>query len=150
MQLNCLIFEFDYCSYFNIFKTFMLFSKNSFDLCFILNFVFIEFIDLLNQFTSFTQDLNQFKKLILWKTLNFKSNNLFIFSFNVVTKSLISFKSLNKSKTSTNIVMIDVVDFYKLDFRKNKTANVKCYFIIIFKIDDALTTYRVKNDLKVF
>ena len=27
---------------------------------------------------------------------------------------------------------------------------MKCYFIIMFKIDDALTIYRVKNDLKVF
>ena len=150
IQSNCLIFEFDRCSYFDIFKTFMFFSKNLFDLRFISNLVFIEFVDLSDQFTSFTQDSNQFKKLILRKTLNFKLNNLFILSFNVVTKKLTLFKSLNKSKISTNIVMIDVIVFYKLNFRKNKTANVKCYFIIIFKIDDALTIYRVKNDLKIF
>ena len=27
---------------------------------------------------------------------------------------------------------------------------MKCYFMMIFKIDDALTIYRVKNDLKIF
>ena len=44
--------------------------KDLFDLRFISNFVFIEFINLFDQFTSFTQDSNQFKKLILKKTLN--------------------------------------------------------------------------------
>ena len=48
-----------------------------------------------------------------------------------------------------DIVMIDVIIFYKLNFQKNKTADVKCYFITIFEIDDALTIYRVKNDLKI-
>ena len=46
--------------------------------------------------------------------------------------------------------MIDVVVFYKLNFRKNKVTDVKCYFMMMFEIDDALTIYRVKNDLKVF
>ena len=128
----------------------MLSFKNSFDFCFILNFIFIKSVDSLNRFTSFTQDLNQFKKLTLKKTLSFKSNNSFISSFNVVTKKSISFKLLNKSKISTNIVMIDVIVFYKLNFRKNKTTNVKYCFMIIFEIDDALTIYRVKNDLKIF
>ena len=150
MQLNRLIFEFDRCNYFDVFKAFISFLKNSFDLRFTLNFVFIKFVDSLNRFTSFTQDSNQFKKSTLKKTLSFKSNNSFIFSFNIVMKESISFKSLNKSRISTNIVMIDVVVFYKLNFRKNKTANVKYYFIIMFEIDDALTIYRVKNDLKVF
>ena len=95
------------------------------------------------------RDLNQFKKSTLKKTLNFKLNNSFISSFNMITKKSISFKSLNKSKISTNIVMINVVIFYKLNFRKNKTINVKYYFMIMFEIDDALTTYRVKNDLKI-
>ena len=149
MQSNRLIFELDHYSHFDVFKTFMSFLKNSFDLRFILNSVFIEFVNSSDRFTSFTQDSNQFKKSILKKTLNFKSNNSFIFSFNVVTKKSISFKSSNKLKTSTNIVMIDVVVFYKLNFRKNKTANVKYYFMIMFKIDDALTIYRVKNDLKI-
>ena len=80
--------------------------------------------------------------------LSFRSKNSFFFSFNIITKKSISFKSLNKSKTLTNIVMIDVIVFYKLNFRKNKTTNVKCYFMIIFEIDDALTIYRVQNDLK--
>ena len=150
MQSNCLIFESDRCSHFNVFKTFMFSLKNSFDLRFILNFVFIEFVNSLNRFTSFTQDSNQFKKSILKKTLNFKSNNLFIFSFNVVTKKSTSFELLNKSRISTNIIMIDVIAFYKLNFRKNKATNVKCYFMMMFEIDDALTIYRVKNDLKVF
>ena len=46
--------------------------------------------------------------------------------------------------------MIDIVVFYKLNSRKNKTTNVKCYFMTMFEIDDALTIYRVKNDLKIF
>ena len=150
IQSNCLIFEFDRCNHFDIFKTFMFSLKNSFDLRFILNLVSIKFVNLSDRFTSFTQDLNQFKKSILKKTLNFKLNNSFIFSFNVVIKKLILFESLNKSKILTNIVMIDVVAFYKLNFRKNKTTNVKYYFMMMFEIDDALTIYRVKNDLKVF
>ena len=150
MQSNCLIFEFDRCSHFDAFKTLMSSLKNSFDLRFISNFVFIEFVDSSNRFTPLTQDSNQFKKSTLRKTLSFKSNNSFTSSFNVVTKKLISFESLNKSKTSTNIVMIDAVAFYKLNFRKNKTTDVKCYFITMFEIDDALTIYRVKNDLKIF
>ena len=48
-----------------------------------------------------------------------------------------------------NIVMIDIVVFYKLNFRKNKAINVKYYFMIIFEIDNALTIYYVKNDLKI-
>ena len=150
MQSNCLIFEFDRYNHYNVFKTFMFSLKNSLDLRFISNFVFIEFVDLLNRFTSFTQDSNQFKKSTLKKTLNFKSNNLFIFSFNIVIKKSISFESLNKLKILMNIIIIDIVAFYKLNFRKNKTTNVKCYFIIIFKIDNALTIYRVKNNLKIF
>ena len=54
MQLNRLIFEFDCCNHFNVFKTFMFSLKNSLDFRFILNFIFIEFVDSLNQFTSFT------------------------------------------------------------------------------------------------
>ena len=77
-------------------------------------------------------------------------NNSFTSSFNVITKKLILFELLNKSKISTNIVIIDIVVFYKLNFRKNKTTSVKCYFIIIFEINDALTIYRVKHDLKIF
>ena len=150
MQSNCLIFEFNRCNYFDVFKTLMSSLKNLLDFYFISNSVFIEFVDSLNRFTSLTQDSNQFKKLTLKKTLNFKLNNSFTFSFNVVTKKLISFKLLNKLKISTNIVMIDVVVFYKLNFRKNKITDVKCYFMIIFKINDALTIYRVKNDLKIF
>ena len=150
MQSNYLIFEFDCCNHFDAFKTFMFFLKNSSDLRFTSNFVFIKHVDSSNRFTSFTQNLNQFKKSTLRKTLNFRSNNSFIFSFNVVIKKLISSESLNKLKTSTNIVMIDVVTFYKLNFRKNKTTNVKCYFMMMFEIDDALTIYRVKNDLKIF
>ena len=150
MQSDCLIFEFNCCNHFDVFKAFMFSLKNSFNLCFTSNFVFIEFVDSSNRFTSFTQDLNQFKKSTLKKTLSFRSNNLFIFSFNVVTKKLISFESLNKLRILTNIVMIDVVVFYKLNFRKNKIADVKCYFMIMFEIDDALTIYRVKNDLKIF
>ena len=150
MQLNRLIFELDRCNHFDVFKTFMLSLKNSPDLRFTSNLVFIKFIDSSNWFTSFTQDSNQFKKLTLKKTLNFKSNNSFISSFNVVMKRSILFKLSNKSKISTNIVMIDVIIFYKLNFRKNKATNMKCYFIMMFKIDDALTIYRVKNDLKVF
>ena len=96
------------------------------------------------------QDLNQFKKSTLKKTLNFKSNNSFTSSFNVVTKKLISFKLLNKLKILTNIVIIDVVVFYKLNFRKNKITNIKYYFIMMFEIDDALMIYHVQNDLKVF
>ena len=46
--------------------------------------------------------------------------------------------------------MIDVIAFYKLNFRKNKKINIKCYFMIIFKIDKALTIYRVQNNLKIF
>ena len=150
MQSNYLIFEFDCCNHFDVFKTFMFSLKDSPDLRFTSNFVFIEFIDSSNRFTSFTQDSNQFKKSTLKKTLSFKLNNSFIFSFNIVTKKSILFKSLNKSKISTNILMIDVVVFYKLNFRKNKATNVRCYFMTMFKIDDALTIYRVKNDLKVF
>ena len=116
MQSDCLIFEFDYCSHFDVFKTFMFSLKNLFDFRFISNFVFIKFVNSLNRFTSFTQDSNQFKKLTLRKTLNFKSNNSLIFSFNVVMKKSTSFELLNKSKISTNIVMIDVVVFYKLNF----------------------------------
>ena len=116
MQLNCLIFELDHCNHFDVFKTFISFLKNLFNLRFISNLVFTEFIDLSNQFTSFTQDLNSFKKSTLKKTLNFKSNNSFISLFNVITKKSTSFKSLNKLKTSTNIVMIDVVVYYKLNF----------------------------------
>ena len=136
---DCLIFEFDCCNHFDVFKTFMFSLKNSLNLRFTSNFVFIKFIDLSSRFTSFTQNSNQFKKSTLKKILSFKSNNSFISSFNVVTKRSISFKSLNKSKISTNIVMINVVIFYKLNFRKNKTTNVKCYIIIIFQINDALT-----------
>ena len=143
IQSNRLIFEFNRYNHFDIFKTFMFSLKNSFDFRFISNFVSIKFINSSNQFTSFTQDLNQFKKLTLRKTLSFKINNLFISSFNIVTKKLILFKSLNKSRTLTNIVMIDVAAFYKLNFRKNKTINVKYYFMTIFEIDDALTIYRV-------
>ena len=150
MQLNRLIFEFDYYNYFDAFKAFMFFSKNSFNLRFILNLVFIELVNSLNRFTSLMQDLNQFKKSTLRKTLNFKSNNSFTFSFNVIMKKSISFELLKKSKISTNIVIIDVVVFYKLNFWKNKTVDVKCYFMIMFEIDDALTIYCVKNDLKVF
>ena len=150
MQLNRLIFELDRCNHFDIFKTFMLSLKNSSDFRFTSNFIFIKFVDSLNWFTSLTQDLNQFKKSTLRKTLNFKSNNSFISSFNIITKKSILFESLNKLKISTNIVMIDVVVFYKLNFRKNKTINVKCYFMTMFEINDALTIYRVKNDLKIF
>ena len=46
--------------------------------------------------------------------------------------------------------MIDVVVFYKLNFRKNKTTKIKYYYITMFKIDDALTIYRIQNDLKSF
>ena len=150
MQSDCLIFEFDYCNYFDILKAFMFSLKNSLDLRFISNSVFIEFVDSSDRFTSFTQNSNQFKKSTLRKTLSFKSNNLFIFLFNIVMKKSTLSESLNKSKTSTNIVMIDVVAFYKLNFRKNKTISVKCYFMMMFEIDDALTIYRVKNDLKIF
>ena len=150
MQSNCLIFEFNCCNHFDIFKTFMSFLKNSPDLRSTSNFVSIEFVDSSNRFTSLTQNSNQFKKSTLRKTLNFKSNNLFISSFNVVIKESISFKSLNKSRISTDIVMIDVVVFYKLNSRKNKAINVKCYFMMMFEIDDALMIYRVKNDLKAF
>ena len=86
MQLNFLIFKFNRYNHFDVLKTFMSFSKNSFYFRFTLNFVFIKFVNSLNQFTSFTQNSNQFKKSILKKTLNFKSNNSFIFLFNVVTK----------------------------------------------------------------
>ena len=48
MQLNHLIFEFDYCNHFDVSKTFMFSLKNSFNLRFISNFVFTEFVDLLN------------------------------------------------------------------------------------------------------
>ena len=116
MQSNRLIFEFDRYSHFDIFKTFMFFLKISLDLRFISNFVSIEFVDSSNRFTSFTQDSNQFKKSTLKKTLNFKSNNSFISSFNIVIKKSTLFELLNKSKTSMNIVMIDVVVFYKLNF----------------------------------
>ena len=150
MQLNRLIFEFDRCNHFNVFKALMFSLKNSLDFRSTLNLIFIKFVDSSNQFTSFTQNSNQFKKSTLKKTLSFKSNNSFTFSFNIVTKKSILFELLNKSKTSTNIVMIDVVAFYKLNFRKNKTTDVKCYFIMMFKIDDALTIYYVKNDLKIF
>ena len=143
MQLNHLIFEFNRCNHFDIFKAFMLSSKNLLDLRFILNLVFIKFIDSLNRFTSLMQNLNQFKKSILKKTLSFQSNNSFFSFFNVVTNKSISFESLNKSKIQTNIVMIDIIVFYKLNFRKNKTINVKCYFMIMFEIDNALTIYRV-------
>ena len=147
MQLNCLIFEFNHYNHFNTFKTFMFFLKNLFDLRFISNFVFIKFVDSLNRFILFTQNLNRFKKSTLKKILNFKSNNWFISLFNIVIKKSISSESLNKSKISTNIVMIDVVVFYKLNFRKNKAINIKYYFMMMFEIDDALTIYRVKNDL---
>ena len=143
MQLNRLIFEFDCCSYFDVFKTFILFSKNLFDFRFILNFVFIKFVNLFDRFISFTQNFGQFKKLTLRKILSFRLNNSIFFFFNIVIKKLISFKLLNKLKTSTNIVMIDVVVFYKLNFRKIKIIDVKCYFIIMFEIDNALTIYRV-------
>ena len=53
MQLNCLIFKFDRCSYFDILKAFISFSKNLFNLYFTLNFIFIKFINSLNRFTSF-------------------------------------------------------------------------------------------------
>ena len=46
--------------------------------------------------------------------------------------------------------MIDVVVFYKLNFRKNKTADVKYYFMMMLKINDALIVYRVQNVLKTF
>ena len=82
------------------------------------------------------------------KTLSFRLKNSFFSLFNVVMKKLYSFESLNKLKISTNIVMIDVVVFYKLNFRKNKAINIRYYFIMMFKIDDALTTYRVQNNLK--
>ena len=149
MQLNCLIFKFNRCNHFNVFKTFMFSLKDSFDLRSTLNSVFTEFVDSSNRFTSFTQDSNQFKKSTLRKMLSFRSNNSFTFSFNVVTKRLISSELLNKSKISMNIVMIGAVVFYKLNFRKNKTADVKCYFMTIFEIDVALTIYHVKNDLKI-
>ena len=64
-------------------------------------------------------------------------------------KRSILFKSLNKLKILMNIVMIGVIVFYKLNFRKNKATNVKYYFMTMFKIDDALTIYRVQNDLKI-
>ena len=115
MQSNHLIFEFDCCNHFDVFKTFIFFSKNLFNFRFTLNFVFIEFIDSSNQFTSFTQNSNQFKKSTRKKTLNFKLNNSFSSSFNVVTKKSISSKLLNKSKILSNIVMISVVVFYKLN-----------------------------------
>ena len=79
MQLNHLIFEFDYCNDFDTFKIFIFFLKNLLNLRFISNFIFIKFIDLFNRFTLFTQNSNQFKKLIFRKTLNFKSNNSFFF-----------------------------------------------------------------------
>ena len=143
MQLNRLIFKFDRCNHFDVFKTFIFFLNNLFNFRFILNFVFINFINSFNWFTFFTQDSNQFKKSTLRKMLNFRSKNSFFFLFNIVTKKSISSESLIKSKTSTNIVIIDVVVFYKLNFRKNKIINVKCYFMTIFEIDDALTIYRV-------
>ena len=77
MQSNCLIFEFYRCNHFDIFKIFIFSLKNLLDFCFTLNLVFIQFIDLFDRFTSFTQDLNQFKKLTLKKTLDFQSNDLF-------------------------------------------------------------------------
>ena len=48
MQSNYLIFEFDRCSHFDVSKIFMSFLKNSFNFRFTLNFVFIEFINLLD------------------------------------------------------------------------------------------------------
>ena len=148
MQSNYLIFEFDCCSHFDIFKTLMPSLKNLFNFRFILNLVFIEFVDSFNQLTSFAQDSDQFKKSTLKKILSFWSKNSFSFSFNIITKKSISFKSLNKLKTSTNIIIIDVIIFYKLNFRKNKIADVKYYFMTIFEINNALTIYRVQNDLK--
>ena len=111
-----LTFEFDRCSHFNAFKAFISFSKKSFDLRFIFDFISIESVDSLNQFTSFMQNFNQFNKSTLRKTLNFRLDNSFTFSFNAIIKKSILFKLLNKSKTSINIVMIDAAAFYKLNF----------------------------------
>ena len=69
MQSNRLIFELDRCSHFDVLKTFMLFSKNSFNLRFTSNLVFIKFINLSSRFTSFTQDLNQIIYSLLHSTL---------------------------------------------------------------------------------
>ena len=128
MESNYLIFEFNCCNHFDDFKIFMFFSNNSFDFRFISNLVFIEFVNSLNQFRSFTQNSNQFKKSTLKKTLNFKSNNFLIFSFNVVMKKSTSFKLLNILKISMNIVMIDVAVFYKLNFQKKKNNRRKILF----------------------
>ena len=150
MQSNYLIFEFNYCNHFDVFKTFIFSSKNLLDLHFILNSVFIEFVNSFDRFTLFTQDLNQFKKSTLRKILSFRLKNSFFSSFNIIIKKLISFKSLNKLKISMNIVMINAAVFYKLNFRKNKATNVKYYFMMIFEINNTLTIYRVQNDLKIF
>ena len=111
-----MIFEFNYCNHFKVFKTFMFFSENLFDLRFTLNLIFIKSINLFKQFILFMQDLNHFKSLILREILNFKLNNSFSFLFNVIIKRLILFKLLNKLKISINIVIIDIVIFYKLNF----------------------------------
>ena len=148
MQSNHLIFEFNHCNHFDVFKAFMFFLKNLLDLRSISNFIFIEFVDFFDRFTSFARNSDQSKKSILRKILGFRSKNSFFSSFNVITKKLISSESLNKSRISTNIVMIDAVAFDKLNFRKNKITDVKCYFMMMFKIDDVLTIYRVQNDLK--
>ena len=144
MQSNRLIFKFNYHNHFNAFEALMSSSKHVINFYFISNFVFIKFLDFFNRFILFNRDQDRrSEKIILRKTLNSQSNNLFSLRFNMITKISTLSKSLNKLKTSTNIVMIKIVVFCKLNFQKNKTANVKCYFMTIFKINNALLIYRV-------
>ena len=81
VQSDRLIFEFNCYNHFDVFKTFILSSKNLFNFRFILNFIFIKFVNLFDRFISFTQKFDQFKKSTLRKTLSFRSNNFLFFFF---------------------------------------------------------------------
>ena len=115
-----MIFKINRCNYFNVFEILIIFSKYLVNFRFILNLIYIEFDDFFSRFISFEQDLNEFsKKLTLDKILNFQSNNLLSFQFNIIINNFILFKLLNKVKISIGIVIIDVVVFYKLNYSRN-------------------------------
>ena len=144
MQLNQLIFEFNRYNYFDVFETFMLSLKRLINFRFILNFIFIKYSNFFNRFTLFNRNKNRrSKKLTLKKIASFQSNIQFFLRFDIITRDLTSYKLLSKMKIFTNIVIINAIVFYKLHFRKNKATDVKCYSIIIFEINNALSIYCV-------
>lgn len=96
------------------------------------------------------------------QTKSTSSSNISKFEFEISKRRFISL-SINKSLSSfdsqtfqsskindqsMNIVIIDAIVYYRLNFKKHQIVEIKCYFMIIFEIDDCLQIYRIQTNLK--